>query len=340
MDFKEFKEKYQKTPVIEYPNNRANKTSTVTVKVITYNHVNFIADCLESILMQKTNFDFEILIAEDNSSDGTRQVCIEYAEKHPDKIKLLLNSRENNIKFNGKPTGIFNNTYANYTIKSKYISFIEGDDYWTDETSLQKRFNFLEENKNFVMCYHNAIIEDSINENNTNKKMVNYFNSKIIAQKNIISHITSIPTLTVFYRNNLIDIFDKEMIKITCGDVVTRAKLSHFGKIMFLSDIKPGVYRKHKGGIFSSKTAIEKINASIEAREYLNQHFTEKKWPKTFIKNSLIEFHFTLFIASFKNENKIKTKALFKIIKHSFYSKKTIKFTLIFLINKIHAFSK
>ena len=85
---------------------------------------------------------FEILVGEDASSDGTRDVCIAYAKKYPKKIKLFLHSRENNIRVYGKPTAKFNSAYNSYNAKGKYIAICEGDDFWTDPLKLQKQVDF------------------------------------------------------------------------------------------------------------------------------------------------------------------------------------------------------
>lgn len=89
--------KYQKVPVEEYPNNSPGKP-TVSVCVQTYKHVNYIKDTLEGILMQKTDFPIEILLGEDESTDGTSEICIEYADKYPEKIRLFLHSKKRTLK--------------------------------------------------------------------------------------------------------------------------------------------------------------------------------------------------------------------------------------------------
>src|SRR5690606_9424994 len=65
----------------------------VSVTVAAYQHESYIRECLDSILMQQTNFSFEIIVGEDDSKDETRAICIEYAEKYPDKIRLFLRDR-------------------------------------------------------------------------------------------------------------------------------------------------------------------------------------------------------------------------------------------------------
>jgi len=138
MDFIGFKNKYEVKKVVEN-NNSAPTKPIISVCVQTYNHSNYIRHCLNSILEQQTNFDFEILLGEDASTDGTREICIEYAEQYPDKIRLFLHHRENNIKIGDQPTGRFNFLYNLFSAKGKYIALCEGDDYWTDPFKLQKK---------------------------------------------------------------------------------------------------------------------------------------------------------------------------------------------------------
>src|SRR5699024_5534697 len=114
MNFEEFKTKYEHKPVEEYPNAVTNKP-VVSVCVQTYNHAPYIKECLDGILMQKTDFPIEVLLGEDASTDGTREICLEYAQKYPEKIRLFLHHRENNIKINGNPTGRFNSLYNLYS---------------------------------------------------------------------------------------------------------------------------------------------------------------------------------------------------------------------------------
>ena len=156
--------KLQKVPVEHYPNKVPEKP-LVSVCVQTYQHADFIKQCLDSILMQQTNFDFEILLGEDESTDGTKEICIEYAEKHPDKIRLFLHKRENVIHIGGHPTGRFNMLYNLNEARGKYIALCEGDDYWTDPLKLQKQVDFLEKNNAFDICACRTQVFNLFNDN-------------------------------------------------------------------------------------------------------------------------------------------------------------------------------
>lgn len=152
MNFQAFKSKYQKAPVEEYP-NKVTDAPLVSVCVVTYQHKDYVRQCLDGILMQKTDFPFEVLLGEDASTDGTREICIEYAERYPDKIRLFLHERANNIAIGGYPTGRFNFLYSLYSTKGKYIALCDGDDYWTDPNKLQKQVEIMQTMPNIGLCY-------------------------------------------------------------------------------------------------------------------------------------------------------------------------------------------
>ncbi|MGI9526134.1 MAG: glycosyltransferase family 2 protein, partial [Weeksellaceae bacterium] len=162
MNLSEFKSTYEKVPVEEFPHTVPSDVK-VSVCVQTYNHGEYIRECLESILSQKTDFNYEILVGEDASSDNTREVCIELAEKFPEKIRLFLHHRENNIFINGNPTGRFNMLYNFSSAQGEYIAFCEGDDYWIDEYKLQRQSDFLDQNPKVSLLGENSKVIDEIN---------------------------------------------------------------------------------------------------------------------------------------------------------------------------------
>lgn len=131
----------------------------LTVNVVTYNHKDYIAECLDSILSQKTNFDFVIRIFDDCSTDGTTEICREYADKFPEKIKFY--PTEVNLGATENPLRAYQN------IKTKYYMYIEGDDYLCDDNKFQIQVKILEKNPDcsFVcntttVHYPNGVIMD------------------------------------------------------------------------------------------------------------------------------------------------------------------------------------
>jgi len=105
----------------------------VSVVCITYNHGRFIREAIESFLMQETNFKVEILIGEDCSTDGTREIVFDYKKKYPDLIRVITSDPNVGMKANG-----FRTLNA---ARGKYIALFEGDDYWEDPYKLENKFN-------------------------------------------------------------------------------------------------------------------------------------------------------------------------------------------------------
>ena len=123
----------------------------VTVTCATYNHENYISQALDGILMQKTNFKYEVIVHDDASTDGTAAIVRQYAEKYPDIIRPIYQTENQYSK--GISIGM---TYLYPNARGKYLAPCEGDDYWIDENKLQKQVDFLESHPEFSLCAHNS----------------------------------------------------------------------------------------------------------------------------------------------------------------------------------------
>ncbi|OZI13512.1 glycosyl transferase family 2 [Bacillaceae bacterium SAS-127] len=124
----------------------------VSIHCATYNHENYIADAIEGFMMQKTNFDFEVLIGEDCSTDRTREIVEKYIRLYPDHIRLItsehnVGARKNLIRLHEQSRG-------------KYIAFCEGDDYWLDPYKLQKQVDYMESHPECTFCFTNGEVAD------------------------------------------------------------------------------------------------------------------------------------------------------------------------------------
>jgi glycosyltransferase involved in cell wall biosynthesis len=123
----------------------------VSVCCITYNHEPYIRDAIEGFLMQETDFPFEVIIHDDASMDRTAEIVREYAEQYPQIIKPIFQTENQYSKGVGVSA-----TYVWPRAQGEYIALCEGDDYWTSPGKLKKQVDFLENNKNFIACYHNC----------------------------------------------------------------------------------------------------------------------------------------------------------------------------------------
>ena len=219
--------------------NKAKETQ-VSVVAITYNHIKFIEKALDSFLMQETNFPFEIIVHDDASTDGTSDIVRNYQKKYPDIIKPIIQTENQYSKHRGIALkDVFDN------IKTKYIALCECDDNWTDETKLQKQFDFMEENPEYSVCYHNAIVVD---ENENFIKNYRGKKEKDLTQEELIKVKHLFHTSTFFFRN-IITPLPIEYVYLFGGASFIFSLIGNYGKGKYYTNIKPSIRRKHKNGI-------------------------------------------------------------------------------------------
>lgn len=228
----------------------------LSILCITYNHEKYIAHSIDSMLMQKTNFDLEIVIGEDRSTDRTREICIEYQTKHPDKIRLLLN--EKNIG------GIANFIQTLKACQGKYIALLEGDDHWTTPFKLQKQIDFLESNPEYVICHHRY----NIYKNNKKTSLSSLIKETISIED--LAAGNKIQTLTCIFRNLLNEI-PAWLHRSPIGDYPLYMLLAQYGKIKFLND-PMAAYNIHQGGVWSNSSLIEQLKTEITTKELMYKY--------------------------------------------------------------------
>lgn len=131
----------------------------VSVCIPTFQHAKYIEQCIESVLSQETDFPFEILIGEDDSTDGTRQICIRYAEKYPDRIRLFLRRAEDKMVRNGKKIGRLNHLGLYRSARGKFICICDGDDYWVSRQKLQLQAELLTRFPKASICITRSILD-------------------------------------------------------------------------------------------------------------------------------------------------------------------------------------
>ena len=161
----------------------------LSVFVVTYNQEKYIRQCLDSILMQKVDFDYEVVIGEDHGTDGTRAICEEYAAKYP-QIRLLPLIENLGITKNWQR--------VLSECKGDYIAMCEGDDYWTDSNKLQIQMSFLEHNKEYPLCFHKVTVKtDSLSD----KHIFEHLEERAYTDREIYNKWT-ILTSSVMFRND------------------------------------------------------------------------------------------------------------------------------------------
>lgn len=134
----------------------------VSVIMLTYNHKDYIRQAIESVLEQDVDFDYELIIGDDASDDGTTKIVQEYVSSHPQIVKAHI--RKMNIGATLNLAGLLN------VAKGEYVASCEGDDYWTSRNKLQIQIDFLDAHPEFIGCTHNIDIVDNNNSVLTDEK--------------------------------------------------------------------------------------------------------------------------------------------------------------------------
>lgn len=238
----------------------------VSISCITYNHENYIRDAIEGFLIQKTTFPVEILIHDDASTDNTANIIREYEAKYPQLIKPIYQTENQYSKKDGTIGRIQRGRAC-----GKYYAICEGDDYWTDPLKLQKQVDFLEENSEYSMCFHNAMLiyEGRENLNKPFKKI----ETREYSGEEILKEWT-IPTASVVFRMDAYKpVHHPDFLY---GDIILFLSLAENGKIWGMSEVM-GVYRKHEGGMTSpNKNGLFKTLKYIKHHEAIKVHFGRK----------------------------------------------------------------
>lgn len=230
----------------------------VSVCMIAYNHEKYIAQAIEGVLMQVTNFDYELVIGEDCSTDNTRAICLDYQRRYPDKIRLLL--REKNL-------GMMQNFVQTLNAcTGQYVAMLEGDDYWTSPRKLQTQADFLDAHPDFSICAHNVAVK-----NEPDRPMAAYWPGRAVKEiltiEDVLRDGSCGATASLVFRNRVFGDYPESFITMRGGDVALQILCASHGKMRFFPEVM-GVYRTHDRGAYYA-LMLEAQAQGMNTRELL-----------------------------------------------------------------------
>ena len=267
----------------------------VSIFMLTYNQEKFIGQAIESILEQKTDFKYQLVIGEDCSTDNTRVICEKFAKENPVKIKLLPSERN---------LGLINNFIRTFKeCTGKYVAICDGDDYWIDSLKLQKQVNFLENNADYSIVF-TAI--KFLYPNGTSHEVV-WDELKETSNFDDLILSNFIPSVTALFRNKQgEENFPHWINRFPYGDWPIYLWTTKNGdKIKYLKECT-AVYRKEIGVSEKLKKVhsdIVRVNLEIVESVYTDVKFQAKR---ELVKQSLQKHQFAL-MASYFREHKFFT---------------------------------
>ena len=226
----------------------------VTVDIATYNHERFIRRAVESALSQRTTFPFEIIIGEDCSTDRTREIVRELQRMHPDRIKLLL--QQANVGCSANLASI----RAEY--RGRYVAFLEGDDYWTDPSKLQRQVDFMETHPACMVCHHRIeAVDDATGAVAYEFPEPEY---RRTADWKDLLRVNFIQTCSTVYRREALIAITPALKRLKMLDWVTALFAARRGSIGYI-DRGMAVYRLHGASMWQARPYEERFLHTIES---------------------------------------------------------------------------
>jgi glycosyltransferase involved in cell wall biosynthesis len=294
----------------------------VSVWMVTYNHERYIRESLESVVSQKTNFTFEVIIGEDCSTDGTRSILKEFEEKYPEVVKPV---------YHQKNVGASRNAYEFCfpRLSGKYVACIEGDDYWSDPYKLQKQVDFLENNADYSICwtkYKN--LEEGVLVIPSLQDQLFKPGFMLAAQNNYVTNIDLsnifnpyvTHTLTAMFRRSALDYSLLSKLKYPKDNTLFCLCLSN-GKGAILNFFS-GIYRIHSGGTYTSLNLLkQRYTSFLNLEEIVSSIRGCNTDNLKFVRNHLLLESYALAISE-KQKRNFKVKVLKKMLVYAPFKRK------------------
>lgn len=242
-------------------------TPKVSVVCAVYRHEAYLRQCFDGFVMQKTTFPIEILVNDDCSPDGSAAVMHEYEEKYPDLFHCVY--QEENQYSKGK--------MAWWEVlfpmaKGEYIAICEGDDCWTDPYKLQKQVGFMEDQPDFIACFHNARVQYKDHVSLFNALDENHYPTT----EDIILRHWFIATPSLLFRNVLHEYPDWRG-EVLNGDFLLELLLARKGRFHYMDDVM-AVYRQEGQGMSAvlQKDAANMVDRIIDLLTKMKPSFSDE----------------------------------------------------------------
>jgi glycosyltransferase involved in cell wall biosynthesis len=254
----------------------------LTILMPTYNEESYIGEALDSILMQRVNFDFQIIIIDDKSTDRSLEIAKAYQAAHPDKIRII-ESQANEGAGNAILKGC-------EQTKTEYFCVLDADDYWLGQNKLQKAIDFLDTHPDFTMYMSNTYVDDG----KTKTPYLSIMKSIDVSFENVhqseLSHTTATIFRNVIFKYGVpVFLYERQRIKSTGtidSDIFRNLLHLKHGKAHVVPDIE-SVYRFTGDGIWTRYNTFQRN--TLHVKFYLDMFlYFDKKYPDYFIGQARI----------------------------------------------------
>ena len=259
----------------------SNAKPIVSVICATYNHSPYLATCLNSIVGQETDFDIEIIVHDDASTDGTQDLILAYARQYPQLIRPIIQHQNQYSDTHKLRIELLEHA------RGEFVAICDGDDYWGDPRKLSKQLRFLREHPECVLCYHDVCVVDERGE--TIKPAARSQNCNYSAKTLRVLGCGWLPLVSVMHRNVMMDA-PPEFHLAPNSDHFLPVLLAPFGGAGYCPNVLPSAIRHHGGNVFSAQTASRRntmrLRSYVQIASYLLR-IGEEQNAKTVIRTGV-----------------------------------------------------
>lgn len=241
-----------------------NPQKKISVVVTSYNHERYIAQCLDSVLDQRGDFQLEVVLGDDSSLDGTPRICADYQRRFPEIIVILPSERNLGITKN------LERCFQSCT--GEYIAVCEGDDYWTDPRKLQKQMAFLEEHGDCSMCFSALMMyledEERFVPHDQFTPPSDILTTADLIRWNYIGNFSC-----CMYRTEVIRKIPPSLYNLYAVDWMFNMVCGQYGGLGFIRE-RMSVYRKHAGGAWAGRSGVRQADELLRLIDVYDCFFT------------------------------------------------------------------
>lgn len=239
-----------------------NDRIDISVLMLTYNFEKYIDEAIRGVMHQRCSHNFELVIGDDHSTDGTVEICRRWAAKYPGHIVLMENVQNRGLMQN------FADTYAH--CRGRYIAICEGDDYWIDRTKLQRQADFLDAHPDYAMCVHRVVNyyeeDGSMSLSNGGQKSDNDIID--LARRNFVTNVS------VMFRHANVNPLPEWVTQAATYDYAMHMLNAEHGNIRYMNRCM-AVYRKRREALWSRAGAEKQYRMAMQVRKMLMSHFSD-----------------------------------------------------------------
>ncbi len=266
-------------------NNDSGQPPLVAVHMITYNHGEYVAQAIESVLGQVCAFKVKIFISDDASSDNTAALCAEYQNKYPERIDF-----SQNIKNIGPAGNGGKNVWRCFGSGAKYLAILDGDDYWCDNMKLQKQVDILQQHEDkFAVCFTDVNYVDESGQVTTANFIRPYYKERKTATQADLLTYMPLPTQTALI--NIEDLqrsLPEDFNNVYNADAYFFSLLTRKKDAYYLDEVT-ACYRLHGGGMMTGIGEMSRIKKTIESIFFLLERPVLRPDSRVKLKHRIID---------------------------------------------------